>query len=86
MKIVLLNQFFWPDSAATSQLLTDVARDLAEQGHDVHAVCAANSYAGADDEKAPPVTIHRVRSFGFGRSKIGRILSYGSFYLGGGFP
>ena len=85
MRIVLLNQFFWPDAAATSQLLTDVARDLAERGHDVHAICAATSYAGADDDRAPSVTIHRVGSFGFGRSKIGRILSYGSFYLGAAF-
>ncbi len=29
MRILLLNQFFWPDSAATSQFLTDLARGLA---------------------------------------------------------
>jgi hypothetical protein len=35
MRILLLNQFFYPDSAATSQLLTDLARWLASQGHSV---------------------------------------------------
>ena len=29
MKVLLLNQFFYPDSAATSQLLTDLARGMA---------------------------------------------------------
>src|SRR5262249_31744704 len=38
MNILLLNQFFYPDSAATSQLLTDLARDLVSQGHSVRVI------------------------------------------------
>jgi colanic acid biosynthesis glycosyl transferase WcaI len=85
MRVLLLNQFFWPDSAATSQLLTDVARDLARRGHEVHAICAATSYAsesGEDEKDVPPVIVHRVKALGFVRGKVGRILSYGSFYAG----
>jgi len=31
MKILFINQFFWPELAATSQLLTDLTRHLAQQ-------------------------------------------------------
>ncbi len=83
MKVLLLNQFFWPDSSATSQLLTDVARALVEKGHEVTAISSgAGGYVAADAlDGAPPVRNLRVRGVGFGRGKVGRILSYGSFYL-----
>ncbi|GAC1355879.1 MAG: glycosyltransferase family 4 protein [Acidobacteriaceae bacterium] len=83
MKILLLNQFFWPDSAATSQLLTDLARGLADQGHTVYAIAADGGYAAAGDASLnpPAVEIHRVRSLPFVRGKAGRVLSYLSFYL-----
>ena len=38
MRVLLLNQFFWPDSSATSQLLTDLARALVAEGHEVTAI------------------------------------------------
>ena len=81
MRILLLNQFFWPDSSATSQLLTDLARGLADQGHEVHAVAADGGYAVAAQDKAPSVHIHRVKALPFGRGKMGRVLSYASFYV-----
>lgn len=83
MRILLLNQFFWPDSAATSQLLTDLARSLAADGHDVVAICSGRAGytipAGSLD--APSVRIHRVKGLAFSRGPIGRILSYLSFYI-----
>jgi colanic acid biosynthesis glycosyl transferase WcaI len=62
MKILLLNQFFWPDSAATSQLLTDLAHGLAERGHQVYAVCAGGGYAlkDTDDPPRPPSIASRL--------------------------
>lgn len=81
MRVLLMNQFFWPDSAATSQLLTDVARDLVAQGHEVHVICGG-TYAETDPESKPDVVVHRVQSFRFSRSAAGRILSYASFYIG----
>jgi colanic acid biosynthesis glycosyl transferase WcaI len=81
MRILLLNQFFWPDSAATSQLLTDLARHLAEEGHEVFAVCADGNYAVQDSGSRPNVTIQRVKALPFGRGKVGRLLSYLSFYV-----
>jgi colanic acid biosynthesis glycosyl transferase WcaI len=83
MRILLLNQFFWPDSAATSQLLTDLARSLAADGHDVIAICSGRAGyttpSGSFD--APTVHVHRVKGLAFSRGRIGRVLSYLSFYI-----
>lgn len=81
MRVLLMNQFFWPDSAATSQLLTDVARDLVALGHEVHVICGG-TYAETNPESRPDVVVHQVQGFRFSRSTAGRILSYASFYIG----
>ena len=82
MRVLLLNQFFWPDSAATSQLLTDLATGLKDIGHEVHVICAAEGYALADASADDPgVIIHRVNSLPFVRGKLGRALSYASFFV-----
>src|ERR1019366_3546940 len=57
MRILLLNQFFYPDSAATSQLLTDLARCLAAEGHSVRVICGGSSYAEPDSLNPPDVEI-----------------------------
>ncbi len=82
MRILLVNQFFWPDEAATSQLLTDLAIEMAARGHEVHALCADGSYALASAGEAPRVTVHRVPATRFRHGKLGRMLSYASFYAG----
>ncbi len=81
MRILLINQFFWPDSAATSQLLTDLARGMKERGHDVHVICADGEYAIRDDSDDPQVTVRRVKAAPFVRGKVGRALSYASFFI-----
>lgn len=43
MRILLLNQFYPPDTAATGQLLADVARGLAASGHEVDVICSRGS-------------------------------------------
>ena len=47
MRVVLLNQFFWPDTVATSQLLTEVARVLGEK-HEVTVICGGGDAVPAD--------------------------------------
>ena len=32
MRVIILNQFFYPDHSATSQLMTDLAESLVERG------------------------------------------------------
>ena len=80
MRILFINQFFWPDSSATSQQLTDLATGLAELGHEIHVLCGEGGYAAAAASTQPPVTIHRVKALPFVKGKLGRLLSYLSFY------
>jgi len=82
MKILLMNQFFWPDSAATSQLLTDLARQLVADGHEIQVVCSGGGYAPPATDEAPRVDVFRVATIPFRRRKVGRVLSYASFYIG----
>ena len=80
MKILFINQFFWPDSSATSQQLTDLTTTLANRGHEVHVVSSRGGYAEAAASDAPPVTMHQLQSMPFARGKLQRVLSYLSFY------
>jgi hypothetical protein len=67
VQILLINQFFWPDLAATSQLPTDLVGPIADQGHDVTVSCARHPYAGADCARRPPERIVRVPDLPFAR-------------------
>jgi len=44
MKILLLNQCFYPDVVATAQQLTDLAVGLANEGHDVTVIASDRGY------------------------------------------
>lgn len=81
MKVLLLNQFFAPDSAPTSQLLTDVARELTLQGHSVTVICSGSTYENPGSNEAPGVEVRRVRNMAFGRGKVQRLCSYASYLI-----
>ncbi len=85
MKVLLLNQFFHPDLAATAQLATDLAEDLVEAGFEVTALAARGAYMGggrlAATETYRGIRIERVRCTSLGKASIGRrLLDYGSFF------
>ena len=88
MRILLLNQYYAPDEAATAQVLADLGAALAAAGHSVTAICCNRSYA--DPAKRYPtrevvdgVRVRRIRTTGFGRrSAAGRMLDYFSFVTG----
>jgi colanic acid biosynthesis glycosyl transferase WcaI len=83
MKILFINQFFWPDAAATGQFLEDLVRHLGAAGHEVTVICSGNRYADAvPASPAPAARILRVRGIPFARSVYGRGLSYLSFFVG----
>ena len=44
MKVLLLNQCFYPDVAATAQHLADLAVELAAGGHDVTVISSDRGY------------------------------------------
>jgi glycosyltransferase involved in cell wall biosynthesis len=88
MKILFLNQCYWPDHVSTAQHLTDLAEELARRGHEVNVLCSRNPYTGggavfARQERRNGVQIHRVATLGYGKKCgiKGRILDYLSFHL-----
>lgn len=83
MKIVLLNQFFWPDTVATSQILTAVARSLGEK-HEATVICGGGGTVSKTPEGnfGPNLSVARVWNVRFGHSLPARIASYLG-YLGG---
>ena len=87
MRIIFVNRYFHPDQCATSQMLTDLAFDLAAGGLGVAVVTSRQRLE--DPRAALPVHEHvrgvevfRVRSSRFGRrARAGRLLDYLSFHL-----
>ncbi|MEO0166096.1 MAG: glycosyltransferase family 4 protein [candidate division WOR-3 bacterium] len=86
-RILLLNQTFYPDQAATSQYLTDLGVELASKGYNVTAISDRRCY---DDrnvvhprrEYYKGVEIIRVDSTAFGKkTKFHRGLDYLSFNI-----
>jgi hypothetical protein len=87
MRVIILNQFFFPDHSATSQLMTDLAESLVEQGIEVTALAGRGRYNGGG--KLPPreehagVLIERAWATSYGkRSPAARLADYLSFYAG----
>ena len=80
MQILIMNQFFWPDTAATGQLLADLTRGLDPNLHVVTVLCGKSPYGVADTTPPPPVKIVRLGSVPFSRNKVGRVVSYMSFF------
>ena len=86
-RIIFLNRFFFPDHSATSQILSDLAFDLAADGRDVHVVTSRQLYDApdarlADEETIRGVHVRRVRTTEFGRTSLaGRAIDYASCYL-----
>lgn len=87
-RILLVNQYYWPDHASTAQHLTDLAESLAEHGHDVHVLCARRGSrpggaARPAREQHNGVTIHRVGATSLGRgATLRRMTDYLSFHAG----
>jgi len=50
MRVLLINQYYPPDTAATGQLLADVANGLTQSGHEVHVLCSKGGYDGCKIE------------------------------------
>ncbi|HVG32903.1 MAG TPA: glycosyltransferase family 4 protein [Pyrinomonadaceae bacterium] len=87
MRVLILNQFFYPDYSATSQLMTDLAESLVEQGVEVTALSSRSRYQGGaplpSREQYRGVRIERAWATSFGKGSIaGRLSDYLSFFIG----
>jgi glycosyltransferase involved in cell wall biosynthesis len=87
MRILLLNQTFYPDEVATSQYASDLAAALAAAEHDVTVLCSAHGYDDpsrkfAKREVWNAVKIVRVESTSFGKgAKWQRAVDFASFLI-----
>ena len=85
MKILLLNQTFYPDVVSTAQHLSDLSVALVERGHYVSIVAGRRAYDDPETlfparEQWRGVNIIRVFSTRFGKkSKLRRALDFASF-------
>lgn len=87
MRVLLINQTFHPDVAATAQHGWDLALHLRRHGHRVTAIASRSIYGqrGATLPKyevVEGVEIYRVGSSFFGKSgTIGRLVDFGVWYV-----
>ncbi len=85
-RLWFINRFFWPDHSATSQILSDLAFDVAEAGGTVGVITGRGLYDNPsaslpERETHRGVAIHRVARPHFGRDRLsGRALDYLSMY------
>jgi glycosyltransferase involved in cell wall biosynthesis len=86
-RVLLVNQYYWPDHASTAQHLADLAESLAAQGYECHVLASKSRYQpGAPKpmryEVHRGVHIHRVPATSLGRRGTwARMTDYLSFYL-----
>ncbi|HKS08738.1 MAG TPA: glycosyltransferase family 4 protein [Pyrinomonadaceae bacterium] len=87
MKVLLLNQCFYPDVVSTAQYLTELATELSAQGHDVTVIAGDRGY---DDpslrfprrESWNNIEIIRIPSLSLGKSsRWRRAFNFGSFAI-----
>ena len=85
MKILLLNQCFYPDVVATAQQLSAAARGLAERGHEVTVISSRHGYDDSQlrfsaRERWKGIEIIRLQSISLGKTKAWRrTLNFASF-------
>lgn len=86
-RMVFVNRYFHPDISATSQMLSDLAFALAEQGHEVVVITSRQIYdqptAGlTTSETVRGVRVYRIWTTTFGRGRLlGRAIDYLTFYM-----
>lgn len=87
MRILLLNQCFYPDVVSTAQHLTDLATALAARGHEVTVIAGDRGYDEPTTrfkhrERWNDIDIIRIPSLSFGKkSRWRRAFNFASFLL-----
>jgi hypothetical protein len=87
MRILLLNQCFYPDVVSTAQHASDLASELARRGHEVTVVASRRAYNDASttfpkEEVWHGCRISRVPCLALGKTaKWRRVMNFGSFFV-----
>ena len=86
-QIIFINRYFWPDNSATSQILTDLCKNLDIEGLNVHVITSRALYSDSKvtlnkEDLLQDIKIHRTWTSKFGRGNLlGRFIDYISFYV-----
>ncbi len=86
-RVWFVNRYFYPDTSATSQLVTQLCRHLADRDMQCVVITSRQLYEDRAArlpvlEQSPNLEVRRVWSSRFGRQNLaGRALDYLSFYL-----
>jgi glycosyltransferase involved in cell wall biosynthesis len=87
VRILIINQCFYPDVAATAQHAWDLARHMQRKGYTVTAVASRSAYGErgnsfAKAERVDDVLIERIGTNRFGKAGLlGRAIDFAAFYL-----
>lgn len=87
MRILFINQVFYPDVASTAQHAHDLAKHLVARGHQVSVIASRSLYGQSGSllpkyEVVDGIRIHRVGRSLFGkRSFMARLADFGIFYI-----
>ena len=87
MKILIISQVFWPDTASTAQHLSDIAVELVNYGNSVHVICSKFSYENPSicferKQIFNNVTIQRLNGTGLGKkNSLRRVIDFLSFNI-----
>ena len=73
-RVIFVNRVYWPATAATAQLLTDLAEGLAVQGWSVHVIATGEGLTARNG-----VTIHRTGAGAHHTGMISRARNYRRF-------
>jgi colanic acid biosynthesis glycosyl transferase WcaI len=85
-RILFVNRFYWPDTPATGQLLTDLASRLAQTGHRVVVITSGIAGMHPSTETHDGVEITRVRTPRWAQTTVaGKALSFVVFFVGAGW-
>lgn len=85
MKVLLINQCFYPDVVSSAQHLTDLALELRKSGHSVTVLAGRRGYDDPNirfpkKEEWEGISIIRIPSTGLGKgSRFARTIDFGSF-------
>jgi len=87
MRVLLLNQAFYPDVVSTAQYSTELAVELLKRGHDVTVIAGARGYDNPElrfDEREcwQGIRIERVKGLALGKStRWRRAVDFASFMM-----
>lgn len=72
MRILILNEYFYPEVAATAQHSTDLAVALAQEGHEVTVVAGQRGYCNTGRPLPPEETWKRIHIFRVPSLRLGK--------------